>query len=102
MPQLLKPKCPRAHALQQEKPPQGEAYMLQLVAPVAETGESLLTAMMTQHSQKEKRNKKGFENNTCPSTENWKYKVWYSHMMEYYAATTITKNKNEEAFYTLQ
>ena len=30
VPLLLKPKCPRAHALQQEEPPQWEAHVLQI------------------------------------------------------------------------
>ena len=54
VPQLLKPVCPRAHALQQEKPPQWQACAWQLESspPLASTRASPRAAMKTQHSQK--------------------------------------------------
>ena len=57
--QLLKPKCPRAPALQQEKPPQWEAHTLQRrAAPAHRSWRKAQPAMKSRHSQKEKKKKK--------------------------------------------
>ena len=51
--QLLKPRHSRAHAPQQEKPPQWEAHRQPWrVAPLTTTNESLHAPIKTQHSQK--------------------------------------------------
>ena len=51
--QLLKPMCPRACALQQEKPPQREVLALQLESSSHSPQlEKVCEAMKTQHSQK--------------------------------------------------
>ena len=51
---LLKAVCPRAHVLQQEKPPQWETVATQLVSSpsLSATRESLHAAAKTQHSQR--------------------------------------------------
>ena len=51
--QLLKPTSPRAHAWQQEKPPQREAHKSQLEQPLLEvTRKKAHTAMETQYNPK--------------------------------------------------
>ena len=53
-PQLLKPACPRAHAWQQEEPPQWKACALQLESSSRSLRpEKAHIAVKTQHSQKQ-------------------------------------------------
>jgi len=52
-PQLSKPKCPRARALEQEKPPQGETHTRQLEhSPHSSQLEETCAAVKTQRGQK--------------------------------------------------
>ena len=52
-PQLPKPKCPRARASEQERPPQGETHTWQLESsPYSPQLEKICPAVKTQHGQK--------------------------------------------------
>ena len=56
VPQVLKPVLPRAHAVQQEKPPHWGAHTLQLESrPHSLQLEKVLSTTETQHSQKKKK-----------------------------------------------